>query len=436
MKRHLCLIILLAALMAMVSCSSSAAGASVSGSDVIIDLGSAEPSGSEETDTVGSEPGAGSSESGIGYNSGKKELRAVWISYLELKSFFFSADGFKASVDSAFEKISSAGMNAVIVQVRPFNDAIYPSEIFTWSAIVTGTQGASPGYDPLAYMLDRAHSLSLELHAWINPYRVALKSTDPALLSEDNFARTWMLDGDESNDDWVLESGGGLYLNPAVPQVQQKIVDGIKEIVQKYDVDGIHFDDYFYPTTDEEFDAKAYADYRTTVYGSPLELADWRRANVNAMVSASCAAAKSRQGVVFGISPAADIEKNYSQYYADFAAWMDGGYIDYLMPQIYFGFEHPVERARFDVLLEKWLGFMNGRSTALYIGLAPYKIGASSGDDAAEWSGKDNILEQEILLCRESGSVGGYAFYSYSYLFSDAPLNKTQREKVVSLFKQ
>ena len=149
---------------------------------------------------------------------------------------------------------------------------------------MTGTQGYDPGYDPLKYMVHAAHSRGLQFHAWLNPYRVSSRFDDISQLAENHPARIWLSDDIADNDDWAVRCNGGIYFNPAIPEVQKLIIDGVREIINNYDVDGIHLDDYFYPTTSPDFDKSAYQRYVDSVDGKPLSLADWRRANVNSLV--------------------------------------------------------------------------------------------------------------------------------------------------------
>ena len=201
-----------------------------------------------------------------------EEYRAVWISYLEWQSADFSSeDAFRAQMGSWFDQYAAMGLNTVLAQVRPFGDALYPSAIFPWSSVCTGTQGLDPGFDPLAVLVEEAHARGLRLEAWLNPYRLALNDTVPGAFSADNLAAV--------HPEWVKQAAGGQYLDPSRQDVRDCIAAGVQEILDGYAVDGIHLDDYFYPTTDEAFDAAEYA-----AAGTNLSLEDWRRENVNALV--------------------------------------------------------------------------------------------------------------------------------------------------------
>ncbi|HEX3040336.1 MAG TPA: family 10 glycosylhydrolase, partial [Caproiciproducens sp.] len=215
------------------------------------------------------------------------EMRAVWVPYMSL-DMSHEADksekAFQKKFDAIIANAKKCNMNTLIVHVRPFGDALYKSSYYPWSHVVGGTQGVNPGYDPLAYMVSASHKAGLKIHAWINPLRVQIAST-PSILAQENPYNTWI--GDTSKTGWVVESGSGKYYNPAYTQVRRLIADGAKEIAKNYGVDGIQFDDYFYPTQDAAFDKTAYEDYCTSAQksGTPLSLQEWRRANVNALVS-------------------------------------------------------------------------------------------------------------------------------------------------------
>src|SRR5699024_10710543 len=171
------------------------------------------------------------------------EWRAAWISYIELQGMdYTSAEAFRAGAAAMMDRCAGLGLNTVIVQVRPFGDALYPSALFPWSHICTGVQGVSPGFDPLDILLTEAHSRGLSFEGWINPYRLQASASSPGTLASDNLANT--------PPDWVAAAGGGLYLNPAIPEAAAYVVEGVAELVRTYPVDGVHFDDYFYPTTD------------------------------------------------------------------------------------------------------------------------------------------------------------------------------------------
>lgn len=365
-------------------------------------------------------------------------MKAVWFSYIELTFVGMSEDEFVSAVSNMFQNVKNAGFNAVICQVRANCDAIYPSEYFPFSAAFTGTLGVAPNFDPLQIMVDTAHSLELEFHAWINPYRISAKSKDYEALPENSPAYKFLTDQDEYNDRNVLFTEEGMYLNPASSEARYLIVNGIDEILANYDVDGIQFDDYFYPTTEQEFDEISFGEYRKTVT-TPLNLADWRRTNVNLLIADVYKTVHSYENIVFGISPAADIsndntDKNYTQLYADVNLWCSTtGYIDYIAPQLYFGYEYPEKDFRFDTLLDKWCGLTRAKGINLYIGLAAYKAGEIDAT-SSEWIENNDILSRQIKDIKEK-SADGIFMYSYSYLFSDKEHNRTEFDKLIKELK-
>lgn len=248
--------------------------------------------------------------------------RAVWVSYLEWQQVDFSTQAaFAADVEAMLDDIAGLGATVVLAQVRPFGDALYPSAYFPFSHICTGTQGQDPGFDPLAVMIAAAHARGLQLEAWINPYRLQAGQV-PALCAESP-ARL--------HPEWVRYTDSGAVLDPSSTAVRQYIADGVEELCRSYPLDGIHFDDYFYPVQDPDFDA---ADYAAS--GTALRLDDWRRENVNALMEL-CHAAAQRYGVRFGAAPAGDPEQNYTLQYSDAARWLRRGTVDYLMPQLFGG---------------------------------------------------------------------------------------------------
>ena len=321
--------------------------------------------------------------------------RAMWVSYLEWPMFDTSgAQGFAASVGSLLDNCAALGLNTVIVQVRPFGDAVYPSAVYPWSHLVTGVQGQDPGYDPLAIFVEQAHARGLAIEAWVNPYRVRLNDTmPPGELAADNPALL--------HEGWALEANGGLYYDPALPEVQDMVVQGVTEIVQNYDVDGIQFDDYFYPTTDEAFDTESYARY-----GGGQDLAEWRRANVNTLVQKVYAAVKAvKPEAVFGISPQGNNDNNYSQQYSDVALWLSTpGYVDYIMPQVYWGYNYTLQngsaRFAFENIVDEWLAMPRDDSVSLAFGLGAYRIGAGDGSatESGEWASGHNLADMARTL--------------------------------------
>ena len=330
--------------------------------------------------------------------------RAVWVSYLEWQQVDFSTpETFSGDIAVILDNIRDLGATVVLAQVRPFGDALYPSSYYPFSHLCTGQQGRDPGYDPLALLVQAAHDRGLALEAWVNPYRIqagltpALCGASPAKL----------------HPDWVKYTDTGAYLDPANTAVRQYIADAVGELCANYDVDGIHFDDYFYPTTDPAFDA---ADYAAS--GTALTQDDWRRENVNALVEL-CHATARRYGVRFGVAPVGDPEQNYALQYSDAARWLRQGTVDYLMPQLYWGQEY-VKDGDTSHSLARLAGagaaLPRAAGVRLYAGLGAYRIGAGDGSDAgSEWVSGRALADQLNLLDRLG--VQGAGLYRYASLF-------------------
>lgn len=330
--------------------------------------------------------------------------RAVWVSYLEWQQVDFSTpETFSSDIAVILDNIRNLGATVVLAQVRPFGDALYPSSYYPFSHLCTGQQGRDPGYDPLALLVQAAHDRGLALEAWVNPYRIqagltpALCGTSPAKL----------------HPDWVKYTDTGAYLDPANTAVRQYIADAVGELCANYDVDGIHFDDYFYPTTDPAFDA---ADYAAS--GTALTRDDWRRENVNALVEL-CHATARRYGVRFGVAPVGDPEQNYALQYSDAARWLRQGTVDYLMPQLYWGQEYVKDGDTSHSLARlagAWAALPRAAGVRLYAGLGAYRIGAGDGSDAgSEWVSGRALADQLNLLDRLG--VQGAGLYRYASLF-------------------
>lgn len=344
------------------------------------------------------------------------EWRAAWISYIELQGMdYTSAEAFRAGAAAMMDRCAGLGLNTVIVQVRPFGDALYPSALFPWSHICTGVQGVSPGFDPLDILLTEAHSRGLSFEGWINPYRLQASPSSPGTLAADNLANT--------RPDWVAAAGGGLYLNPAIPEAAAYVVEGVAELVRTYPVDGVHFDDYFYPTTDPAIDAARFA------ASGAADLAEWRRQNVTALVKAAHDAVKAADPTLrFGVSPQGNPDNDMSQQYSDVRGWLAAGsedaVVDYLCPQLYWGYGYTLSngsrRFAYENILAEWLAMPRG-SAALYVGLGAYRIGegdgGSNGDSVSGWS-TGRALADQVGTLRAAGA-GGYALYRYGSLFQN-----------------
>ncbi|MDP4120317.1 MAG: family 10 glycosylhydrolase [Bacillota bacterium] len=343
--------------------------------------------------------------------SHKGEMLAVWVPYmtLSLENGTQSEAAFKSKFDNIISVAKKSGMNTLIVQIRPFADALYPSKYFPWSHILTGTQGQDPGYDPLKIMVQDTHAAGLEFHAWVNPLRISSNGT-PKTLSKNNQYYTLK----KENSDYVLSYNNSYYLNPAYPEVRKLIIDDIREIVSKYSVDGIQFDDYFYPTQDSGFDQVSYQKYTSSLSdnANPLSQPNWRTNNINALISGVYSAVHiANKNAVFGISPEGNMSNDISAG-ADVYSWSkDSGYIDYICPQVYVNFDSSV--LPYGSAVDDWRKLVTCKNVKLYIGLAVYKAGSDA--DSGSWKKSDNIIEKEIEFARTK-KVDGFMLYSWDYL--------------------
>lgn len=343
------------------------------------------------------------------------EQKGFWITYLEYMSILKnkSESSFKNSVEKYFDNISSLGFNTVYVQVRAFGDAYYNSSLFPSGEQFDGAIGTKNSFDALQIMIDCAHARGLSLHAWVNPMRLM---TAAQIKNIDNSCqiKKWY---SSKNGTYIVETGGRLYLNPAYDDVTEFIAEGIAEIVSNYNVDGIQIDDYFYPTTAASFDKSAYS-----AAGTSLSLSKWRISNVNKMVKKLYRTVHSaNDSVMFGISPQGSLENNYDELYADVKTWCsESGYCDYILPQVYFGFENAA--LPYDKVIDQWSGMVTNRNVKLVIGLAAYKIGAADNYAGAsgknEWLNNSDIMARQMASAKKLPNYGGVALYRYESLFA------------------
>ena len=343
-------------------------------------------------------------------------MRGVWVSSVYNLDYpsvqTTDAAALRREADDILDNCAQWGINTVFLQVRPTSDALYDSDIFPWSRYLTGSQGTAPedGLDPLEYWIDEAHDRGIELHAWINPYRITRAgATDWDDVSPDNPAA--------EHPEWVIEYGGNYYYDPGLPAVREMVIEGAVEIARNYDVDGIHLDDYFYPGTDFNDDA-TYARY-----GGGLSLADWRRDNVNQLVE-GLHDALAKYDVTFGISPsgiwanqstdprgsATAGSEHYVKSYADSLCWIENGWIDYIVPQIYWEIGHQL--ADFATLADWWQNAVKGSDVKLYIGMPAYRCtDATSG----VWTTSDPLFQNLDYLAQNNLSEG-YVYFRYGSL--------------------
>ncbi len=346
----------------------------------------------------------------VGSEAAETEMRAAWISTVfnidwPSKSSYGNAEKQKKEYIQLLDKLKGAGINTAIVQVRPESDTIYRSKINPWSRFITGRQGKDPGYDPLAFIIQESHKRGIKVHAWFNPYRASIYSDKSSSASNSAINK---------HPDWVIKYENKWYYDPGKPEVVNYIVDTVAEVVENYDVDGVHFDDYFYP-------GPAFPDDATfRKYGSGNK-DNWRRNNINNMVRRVRDKVHSiKPYVEFGISPAG-IWRNsyndpngsktsggesYAKQYADTRYWIKNGLVDYVVPQVYWRIGHP--KADYATLIKWWSDQVKGTNVKLYIGQGIYKQGQS------EYGG-ENIskeIKKQILLNRKYPEIKGSIFFS------------------------
>ncbi len=361
----------------------------------------------------------------VAYAASNDELRAVWVPTVYNLSYpsktGLSADALKREADTVLNNAKDMGFNAVIFQVRPGADALYKSKIYPWSRLVSGTQGVAPagGFDPLQYFIDGAHSRGMELHAWINPYRVTTGEWEYTYLSSNNPAILYP-------ELTVKHTDGKVYFNPGEPRARQLVVDGIKEIVDNYNVDGIHLDDYFYPEGKFDDDA-TYARYGAGY----RNIGDWRRSNNDALVKDIYTTVKqSNSKVAFGISPfgvwanksnnplGSNTKNNESYYahYADTRKWVKEEMIDYIMPQIYW--EIGNANSDYITIANWWIDVVKGTKVKLYVGMAAYRAIDVGNNSSSPWyNGKEMV--KQINHNRTNPTIKGHAMYAYQSLMAN-----------------
>lgn len=333
-----------------------------------------------------------------------KEIRAAWIttvSNLDWPSVKNDPSAQRLELITLLDQCKSLNFNAVILQVRPMADAFYPSVLEPWSSYLTGTQGTDPGYDPLQFAVEEAHKRGMELHAWLNPYRIGASTLT---LAASHVAL--------KNPDWVVTFGGTRYFNPGIPEVIEHLKKVVQDITSRYDVDAIHFDDYFYPsgakstTNPFGFDDKV----SWEKYGQGKDIHVWRAGNVSRMVSEIRQVIKNaKPGVLFGISPSGRRE-NSLELYADPLEWLDNKWIDYLAPQIYWEFGHAV--ADFGQVATYWDS--NARGVPVVIGIAAYKF----KDAAYPAFGTVDQIGKQIDYVRQKSNLQGCFFFRMKFIGS------------------
>lgn len=381
------------------------------------------------------------------------EMRATWVSSvinldwpsastLTVKDEAERIKRQKEELTSILDDIVAMNMNAVILQVVPSADALYASDLLPWSKYLTGTLGKNPGFDPLAWAVQQTHARNIELHAWVNPYRISMNTRD-ATVDELNYSSS---DSSPSiyktHPEWTRVAYNRLVLDPGIPEVQTWVASIVEEIVSRYDVDGIQFDDYFYyesadsPLNDDD----TYQKYNPGF----ITKEDWRRYNTYSLVKACHHRIKAiKPRVRFGVSPAgvwrnsaddpegSDTQAgapNFDSGSADTRQWVRAGIIDYIAPQVYWPFAR--KAARYDVITRWWADTVRGTGTALYIGMALYKVGTPSAAEP-DWTVEAGVPEitRQLDLNDSLTDVGGCMLFRHMFL------REPQTQQVVEYLK-
>lgn len=347
----------------------------------------------------------------------QREFRGAWIATvgnIDWPVRGAGATAQKQALVGILDRLRASGVNAVFFQVRSESDAMYRSDIEQWSYWLTGVQGQDPGFDPLAFAIHEAHKRGMELHAWMNPYQVERNLSGAYTTAPNHLSRT--------HPEWTMVVGNKRVLNPGLPAVSQHVGRVVADVVRRYDVDGVHFDDYFYFEGTTNQDLATYTAYLGT--GGTMELADWRRNNVNRMVALVNDSVRSaRPSAKFGISPTG-IRRNsdantrgyesYSAVFADGLAWLQAKTIDYIVPQVYWYIGKPA--ANYASVVPWWAGVATERH--LYIGQPGYKIGSTEDASTIPYTYNAATIGANLRFSRAYANVRGNVIYNTTSVVS------------------
>ena len=337
------------------------------------------------------------------------EIRGIYISYLEYLNHFNGGSKTinQVKIEKMIDNIKSRGINSIFLHVSPFSDSIYESKLFPYSYTLTGIEGKNPGFDYLDYFIKISHAKNIKVHAWINPYRISF-SSDSNNLSDNNPAKRLI------NTSSIMIDKKGIYYNPASILVKNLIIRQVEEIINNYDVDGIHFDDYFY--IQDEIDKIEYNNYLNN--GGELSLKEFRLDNTNDLIKKVYQVIKEKnENIIFSIAPDGNINNNYIYHFADIKTWLNSSeYIDIIMPQIYYGFNN--EYSPFNKVLDNWIKLCTNKSIKIVPVLASYKeneIDDGAGIGRNEWVENNDIIKRQINIIRNK-KLDGYTLFRYDYV--------------------
>ena len=354
----------------------------------------------------------------------EEETRAIFVSYIELNKYIKgnNYEISKRNIRKIIKNIKNLKCNTIILQVRSASDAIYKSNIYPMSLNIVNTE-YDDYYDVLDYFIKESHKSNVKVIAWINPYRIRT-TCDKTTITEKNPAYKYL-------DTDIVYINNGIYYNPSKQETEDLIVKGVEEVLN-YDVDGILFDDYFYP--DNNIDKKDYEEYIKN--NEFIEEKNYRLNIVNKMIKRVYKTCKNKN-IKFGISPDGNIDNNYNKNYADVKSWLKSNeYIDFIMPQIYYGFYNSTRD--YIKVTKEWENLIENKDIELYIALAFYKVGmedkyAKSGFN--EWIDNDNIIMREILLSRNLKNYKGFSLFRYENIFNEEIYTKTSIKEIENLKK-
>lgn len=350
-----------------------------------------------------------------------EEDRYVFISYIDY-SYLKGKDEniLKEEIDKIVLNIKNSNFNGIILQVRAFSDAIYYSKIFSPSLHIVNNENDKLKLDMLDYFIKLSHENNIKLIAWINPYRIR-SNNDISSISGNNIVNKYL-------NTSSVEIKNGIYFNPAKDEVLDLIIKGVLEIVKNYDVDGILYDDYFYPS--KTCDLNDYKLYK--INGGLKSLEDFRRDNINKLIRKTYEKIKEvKSDVLFGISPSGNMNNNYNAEYLDINYLIENKIVDFIMPQIYYGFDNT--NLPFVNTVNSWSNLVKDTNIKFYVALALYKSGledkyAKTGIN--EWINNNDIISKQIIVSRNTYNYEGFSIFRYDYLFNIKKDNKQLLDEV------
>ncbi len=346
----------------------------------------------------------------------KTEDKGVFISYIDYADLNGKTkEEQQKQITKMINNISYFGLNKIILQISPFSDAIYPSKIYESSHTVVQSEGDPLELDILKYFIDKAKDKNIDIYAWLNPYRIR-NTNDTKTISKNTYYYKWL------NTDNIQITNQGIYLNPASKEVLTYIEKGLQELCQNYDIKGVLYDDYYYPNDTIDLNT-----YKQT--NKETNLKTYRINNINKLIETSYNIIKqTNKNIKFGLSPAGNIENNKDKEYLDIESILKTDKIDFIIPQLYYGFENSTKP--YIKTLKEWTG-INTNNKDFYVALALYKSGKIdnfAGRGENEWLEQTNIIKKQIITARNEKNYKGFYIYRYEYLFNIYHNNNLTKE--------